>query len=175
VVGSSLELVNAVLADNRSYQGAAVYVNGIGSEAVFDHVTAVGNDAGDDGSFVFFTTSAFVDVHDSVVTENSTTALHEYGPSPTFEQTFSLVSGNTIDYGLSSETVVPSTGVLGNDVTGDPDLAGFTDDGDWTNDDWSLGPVSAAIDAADPEGTPDPDGSAPDMGAFGGALGDWTP
>ena len=43
-------------------------------------------------------------------------------------------------------------------------------DGDWTNDDFSLKSSSPARDAGDPA-ILDPDGSASDLGAYGGSAG----
>jgi hypothetical protein len=57
----------------------------------------------------------------------------------------------------------------------DPKLETISDDADWTNEDWSLGVGSGAIDAADPSSDDDPDGSPGDIGAFGGTFGAWTP
>jgi hypothetical protein len=60
------------------------------------------------------------------------------------------------------------TGTDGN-ISADPMFVNYTDDGDWTNDNFCLAPGSPAIDAGDPDpAMNDPDGTRNDMGAFGG-------
>ncbi|MEC7986771.1 MAG: MopE-related protein [Myxococcota bacterium] len=59
-----------------------------------------------------------------------------------------------------------STSSNGN-ITADPALSNYTVDGDFSNDDWSLSSSSALIDAGHSSYT-DTDGSASDIGAFGG-------
>jgi hypothetical protein len=84
---------------------------------------------------------------------------------PTF--TYNLVYGNATNYsGLS--------GSGAGNLASDPRFAGVSNDGDWTNDDFALGSGSPAVNAGDP-GDVDPDGSRADIGAFGGAYGEWTP
>ena len=57
-------------------------------------------------------------------------------------------------------------------VSVDPRFTDATDDGDWSNDDWSLRGTSPAIDAGDPA-ILDVDGSRSDLGGFGGVEGGW--
>lgn len=79
--------------------------------------------------------------------------------------TYNLVWGNVTDYvGLAGSGV----GNLG----GDPRFTAWTDNGDWTDDDFRLGAGSPAIDAGDPS-ILDPDGTRSDMGAYGGVGGGW--
>jgi hypothetical protein len=63
------------------------------------------------------------------------------------------------------------TGSNGN-VSADPRFVAATDDGDVTNDDFSLSATSTLTNAGDSALT-DPDGSRSDIGAYGGALGSW--
>lgn len=58
----------------------------------------------------------------------------------------------------------------------DPLFVSFTDNDNPLDDDLSLQASSPCVDAGDPSLVyDDVDGSINDMGAFGGALGDWTP
>ena len=60
------------------------------------------------------------------------------------------------------------TGIDGN-ISADPGWAAYTDDADWSNDNFCLQNGSPAIDAGDPDpALNDPDGTRNDMGAFGG-------
>jgi parallel beta-helix repeat protein len=78
------------------------------------------------------------------------------------------VYGNTTAYAgeLSSQT-----GLNGN-VAVDPLFTGVSNDGVWTNDDWTLRSTSTLINAGSTTIT-DVDGSRSDMGAYGGPYGVW--
>jgi len=78
------------------------------------------------------------------------------------------VYGNTTAYAgeLSSQT-----GLNGN-VAVDPLFTGVSNDGVWTNDDWTLRSTSTLINAGSTSIT-DVDGSRSDMGAYGGPYGVW--
>ena len=61
-------------------------------------------------------------------------------------------------------------GALGN-IGAAPQFVAFSDDGDWTNDDYCLQPGSPGVDMGDPDpAIDDPNGTRNDMGAFGGPL-----
>jgi hypothetical protein len=65
------------------------------------------------------------------------------------------------------------TGTDGN-ISDDPMLVDVSDDGDFTNDDWSVESKSSAVDAGNPDKSMnDPDGTTNDMGAYGGPYGAW--
>ncbi|MEZ4240123.1 MAG: hypothetical protein R3F59_29025 [Myxococcota bacterium] len=175
VDGSNLILTNVIVADNFAETGAGLYLNAAGTSGTLDHVTMVHNDTPIAGAAVYVSSSADFTLHDSIVAYNhGPSTLYESSAAFGFLQTWSLVSGND-DPAYDLAGTEPVDGVDGNDLDGDPAFTAVSDDGDWTNDDWTLDPASDAVDAGDPLGTLDPDGSAPDLGAFGGDLGDWTP
>jgi hypothetical protein len=175
MVGGDLVGSNVIFSDNEAYEGGAVYLTS-SAVATLDHVTATLNYGDYQGSFVRVGDGCDLTLSDSIVTANDdSAAISEYSTGGEIVITYSLVVDNDVDFSLDDETPPFVDGESGNDLDGLPDLLGLVDDGDWTNDEWTLGPASSAIDAADPAGTLDPDGSAPDMGAFGGAEGDWTP
>jgi hypothetical protein len=90
--------------------------------------------------------------------------------SATFTGTYNNVYGNA--GGDYSGTTDP-TGTVGN-ISDDPLFTDVTDDGDLTNDDWTLGAGSPSIDAGDPSASyTDTDGTTNDQGAWGGPDGDW--
>ena len=63
------------------------------------------------------------------------------------------------------------TFIVANELTGDPQFVGITEDTNPTNDDLHLAATSPAVDAA--SSGADADGSPADLGAYGGALSDW--
>jgi len=68
---------------------------------------------------------------------------------------------------------VPGPGDVGN-LIADPLFVAFSDDGDWTNDDFHLQVSSPCVDAGNPDAAyDDVDGTLNDMGAYGGPLGSW--
>ena len=98
-------------------------------------------------------------------------ANHGVGVYAQFEH--ALVSYGDI-YGNESAwagALSDPTGSDGN-IAEPPAFVAASDDGDWTNDDFTLRASSTLIDAGDPSIT-DPDGSASDLGAFGGPYGSW--
>ena len=69
--------------------------------------------------------------------------------------------------------ITDPTGVDGN-LSEDPLFAAVSDDGDPTNDDWTLGAGSPCVDTGDPDSVyDDADGTRNDQGAFGGPVSDW--
>ena len=80
--------------------------------------------------------------------------------------TYNLVFGNGTNYSGMS-------GSGAGNVASDPLFVNATNDGDWTNDDFTLRTASPAVNAGDP-GTTDADGSRADIGAYGGGYsGGW--
>ncbi|MEQ1565444.1 MAG: MopE-related protein [Myxococcota bacterium] len=175
----ALTLTNCILSDNSGHDGAALYTTGLGSTLTLDHVTATFNRAetltssigallrSGSGTTTLVVDSLVVGHHGGYAIAENTDVT-----STTFRHT--MFADNDKDFAMT-KSPVPADGVDGVQLPGVPDLVGASDDADWTNDDWALGAASTGIDAGDPAGTLDPDGSAPDLGAFGGALGAWIP
>jgi MYXO-CTERM domain-containing protein len=57
----------------------------------------------------------------------------------------------------------------------DPQFGHYTDDENCDDDEFWLEDDSPLLDAGDPDGGTDPDGSDPDIGSSGGGDADWTP
>ena len=92
------------------------------------------------------------------------------GSSASYSGSYSDVYGNTTD---EYSGITDPTGTSGN-ISSDPDFASITDDGDYTNDDWSLSTGSACINTGNSSAAyDDDDGTRNDMGAFGGPGGSW--
>jgi hypothetical protein len=181
--GSDATLTNVVIADNDALDGGGIFATGSSSLVELDHVTAAFNQGGALGAFMYLQLGSSAILVDSVVWANhGTEQIGEPNEgSVSLTQTYTLLGGSDLDgAGLPLDyqlydSPVPTNGYDGNQIDVDPLLLGASDDGDWTNDDWSLDAASPAVDAGDPVGSPDPDASLPDLGAFGGALGAWTP
>ena len=105
------------------------------------------------------TTPTFV--NNIIAFNHGTGAYSEDGIDASF--TYNLVYGNVVDYdGLTGAS----------NISVDPRFFNATDDGRWDNDDFTLKAASPAKDAGDPA-ILDADGTASDLGAFGGPLGTW--
>jgi hypothetical protein len=103
------------------------------------------------------TTPTFV--NNIIAFNHGTGAYSEDGIDASF--TYNLVYGNVVDYdGLTGAS----------NISVDPRFFNATDDGRWDNDDFTLKPASPARDAGDPA-ILDADGTASDLGAFGGPEG----
>lgn len=76
------------------------------------------------------------------------------------------VYGNSTDYAGNQGTL---TGTAGN-LSIDPQFTAVSDDGDWTNDDWTLKSTSPLRGAGDPD-VRNRDGSRSHLGATGGPYG----
>ncbi|MBT3219509.1 MAG: hypothetical protein HN348_10490, partial [Proteobacteria bacterium] len=171
---SDITLTNAIIADHWAVQGGGIYSAGISpvqASLTLEFVTAIYNVNGSSGGFVR-TRDTDVVVNSSIVAFNGPSyAISDSASATTYEQYYSLFWDNDPGdfYNLPS-----APGGTGN-LEDDPLFFNATDDGNWFNDDFSLGVGSPAIDSGDPAMGNDVDGSAPDMGAYGGPNGSWVP
>ncbi|MBX2803075.1 MAG: PKD domain-containing protein [Myxococcales bacterium] len=169
---------NVVFADNEALVGGGIAMNSATAGLTVDHVTATHNTGINSGDFaqVNATNTGF-SLTNSIVVGHDTSEAVFVASAANYDQDFSLFSDNAVDFVLVSSTaVVPTDGVDGNQInSGVPDFTALSDDDDWTNEDWTLGATSDAVDAGDPAAPADLDDSTADLGAFGGMTGDWTP
>lgn len=177
--GGPAAFTNVVFSDNAAAAGGALFATGSTGDSVeltMDHATATYNSASVQGPFLKLNQYTTLTLTNSIVAGHRTLAtVQATGAKNTLTQTYTLFAGNDTDYALAIGAPIPQNGVDGNVFAFYPGFAATSEDGDWTDEDWLLAPVSAAIDAADAAVDLDPDGSPPDMGAFGGAGGDWAP
>ena len=82
----------------------------------------------------------------------------------TYDFIYNDVFGNDLDWGGAA--ALAGTG----NVSTDPKFTAVSNDGDYTNDDFTLKGTSSLIDAGDPS-VMDGDGSRSDLGAYGGPYG----
>lgn len=164
-------IANNVIADNiAAYIGGGIVTyedNATYGEAVIVNNTFVYNEVSDTdlgaGIAQFRRTSPTV--YNNIVAFNRGPGVYaEDGLEAQF--TYNVLWGNTGGAWL---------GLLGTgtgNLEGAADFRRASDDGDWSNDDFTLGAGSAARDAGRPDLT-DADGTRADAGAYGGADGAW--
>jgi hypothetical protein len=151
-----------------TYEGGALWVGE--GEVRLDHVTSV-SDRGCApaseacGAIFHVEESGTLDVEDTVVDQHAAevTALWAAGPT-------TLAWSNVASLGTRyAGDVTEGEGML--DQGGN--VVGVTCDGEPGGEDLHLVAGAASVDAGDPADGLDPDGSAPDQGAYGGPAGDW--
>jgi len=167
VDGGSLTLVNVLSAWNAATT-AGGGVLAMDASVSATNVTIAGDDAPlGGGLYAEGTTTATVV---NTIIEGADSAegvLVDSGAS--FSGSYNNVYANATDY----SGITDPTGTSGN-ISTDPVFTSVTDDGDDTNDDWSLGSGSPSVDAGDPASVyTDSDGTTNDQGAYGGPDGDW--
>ncbi|MEN0062510.1 MAG: MopE-related protein [Myxococcota bacterium] len=172
---------NVIFANNRAVSGGAVRILGDGEDdasAVFEHVTATYNEATDVGAFLLADGAKELEFNNTILfrqLSGSDLRINDVDMLPevfVFENT--LVTGNLeppFDFDGSS-LPVPMDGMDGNQVnTGAPGFVEITESLPYTEHDWNLNPtLSTAVNAGFNEA-----GDPVDLGAFGGAGGNWSP
>ncbi|MCB9685884.1 MAG: right-handed parallel beta-helix repeat-containing protein [Alphaproteobacteria bacterium] len=178
---SNLVASNIVLHDNLAYRGAGIYAV-TGGTMSLDHVTATLNRGLREGAVLLVGVGTDWTVTNSLFAFNDGAPLVTDQSDSTYVQTFTMVESNPLGatpiYEITSMlSTEPVDGVQGNliDNAYIVGMPGLTDDGDWTDDDWSLSASSDAVDAGNPADPRDTDNSRADMGAFGGPGGDFIP
>ncbi|MFM7201017.1 MAG: MopE-related protein [Myxococcota bacterium] len=166
---AQLKLSGLVLSENHAGIGGGIFLQD--SNAELEHLTIAGNQATQGGGLALFGSSP--QLRQSILAYN--VALNFYADSNS-HPTLSYVNlyqayGASHNLGSLPETVTEL----------EPGFVAFSPDGDPSNDDLHLTPDSALIDAGDPSACSstdrsgcDPDGSVPDLGAFGGAEADFS-
>jgi|GEM_PF-2410837 len=133
------------------------------------NVDVVGNDS--TYASVYLSSSGSVTAINSIIADNDDGAMLDGEVGTTLAITYSDVYGAaTANYGVGFTDV---TGIDGN-ISEDPMFVAWTDDDSSADDDFSLDAASPCIDAGDSAPSyNDADGSANDMGAYGGPEGEW--
>ena len=143
-----------------SYSGFHAYRSTIG----LTNATVVGNDYG------LLTSYSDVTVDSSIFYDNGTYGLGDYdATASSWVVAYTDVYRNGTDY----YTVTDNTGYSGN-LSENPGLRDYSDDGDADNDDLTLYAASPCTDGGNPSSAhADVDGSNNDMGAYGGPEATW--
>jgi len=166
--GGTLSMSNVEFAWNTAVtEGGALL--GIDAAVTAVNVTMGHNDAPSGGNL--YASGASTMLVDSTIIYGAATGQGVLvDGTASFTGTYNNVYGNV---GGDYSGVTDPTGTSGN-ISADPLFTAVSDDGDATNDDWSLGAGSPSIDAGDPSsGANDADGSRNDQGARGGPDGNW--
>jgi hypothetical protein len=168
VDGGRLTLTNVLSAWNTASDngGGALVIDGLLTEV---NVTHGGDDAAIGGGLYLHGTSTG-SVMNTII-YGAATGEGVYGDSTaTFSGLYNDVYGNA---GGEYSGVTNPTGTYGN-ISWDPSFTDVTDDGDPTDDDWTLASTSVCVDAGNSSSAyNDADGTRNDMGAYGGPGGVW--
>ena len=132
------------------------------------NVAVVGNDG--TGS-IYISEFGSADIANSILVDNYDGDLIDGELGATLSVSYTdLYNGPQNPYGGPFNDSNCSAGCLSED----PAFVAWSDDDDYSNDDLHLDAASACIDAGNPSAAFfDTDGSANDMGAYGGPYGDW--
>ncbi len=184
-IDASLVWTNGLCVDNLAERGGCMRVEADAEDIDVDaaHITAAFNEALDaelGGSFVSAASGGNLLLQNSIV-------VHHKGDGPVFDARsipaadlpytidvrYTLVADDD-EYVWGSNVVEPVTGMqVGTDV---PGFVSVSDDLDWTNDDYTIAAgdplvIDQGIWIEEPDRGYDPDGTDPDLGAYGGSLG----
>ena len=164
VQGGNLTASASLFVDNSAANGAGIHLYS-GAEGELSHLTMVGNAASAGGS-VRVTADSDLTLEDSIVAFPSAGSCISGAEGATwvirYNDVFSA-SGPEWSGGLAD-----LEGQYGN-ISESPGFVAYVADGVYDGDNLQLTGGSPCVDAADSSGPADPDGSAPDMGAYGGA------
>ena len=188
---STIDMGQGSLFENTATDGGAVQVDA-GSLAM-SNVISAWNVAGDDGGGALVAGGSLAATNVTwgyetggtgggiyVMGSGSSTTLNSiiYSAAGTgiqvesgssFSGKYNDVYGNTTNY----SGITDPTGSNGN-ISSNPKFTDVTNDGNAANDDWTLTSSSPAVNAGNPTSTyNDADGTANDMGAYGGPDGVW--
>lgn len=167
--GGSLSLTNTILNANwADSSGSSIYggaINAIAGSVWQSYVTSVDNLS---ASSNYAASGATLGVWNSILAYNESGAVVDGDVGATLSQSYSDVysTGTTFGTGFTDPT-----GSSGN-ISSDPMFVTFSENQDGSDDNLMLASGSPAADAGDSAET-DWDGSAADMGAYGGPDGGW--
>ena len=192
---SVIDLEHAYLASNSATDGGGIAVDG--GQLVLRNVVAAWNSADSEGGGALIADGT-LDMTNATLGGGSAPSGGGLSLSGTGAATVlnTIIYGSSSGVGVLAESTATYTSAYSNvygnadgeysgvtDPTGtdgnlseDPTFTDVTDDGSYSNDDWSLSAASPSLDAGHPAPEyEDEDGSRNDQGAFGGPDGDWTP
>ena len=166
--GGELSMTNVVSIWNAAAsEGGGVF--GIDATLTLTNVTLGGDDAPTGGG-LYASGSTAATVMNTIIVDAGTGEGVLVDGSASFSGSYNDVFGNT---GGNYSGLTDPTGTSGN-ISSDPLFSDWTDNGDWTDDDLSLSSSSPALNAGNPSSSyNDADGTANDMGAWGGPGSDW--
>ena len=142
-----------LITGNDAEDGAGIFVRE-SSNPVFNHITLADNEASGDGGALYIRDGSHPQITNSIIWNNGDEAISfsSSGSASEFTVNYSIVDGGEAGIALNGNTVNWGAGNL--------------DQAPLFNNQYSLQWYSPAIDAGDPSGSPDPDGTLPDMGRF---------
>ncbi len=164
--GGTLSFTNGVLAWNQASEDGGSLL-GVGGSSTLVNLTVTGGGASAGGG-VWMTSSGSHSLISSIIAFNDSYGVRS-DTGATTSVVYCDVYGNDDDWGGGS-SLVGTSGV----ISEDPRFTAWSDDGVWTNDDYTLSSSSPAVNAGHPSPSYyDVDGTRNDMGAYGGPGGGW--
>jgi len=196
--GASLTLAHTFVSGNAAEDGGGAYLTDGGDLSASNSIFSC-NEAETDGGGLFATgTGSSVDLTNVVLAMDSSSTGSTHGAAFYGDSSASLTMWNSIvftdigayavygsgsgsfDYNdvYNSDTASYTYGggfsAGSSDIAQNPDFGSVSCDGNASNDDYTLGSSSPAIDAGDPSSAyNDTDGTTNDQGAYGGPNGEW--
>ncbi|MEE2828809.1 MAG: MopE-related protein [Myxococcota bacterium] len=145
--GSSVQILNNVMIYNESPEGGGIYFD---SDSLFTTYSTVAN---------------------NIIVDNVGWGMFTEGPILGGIIANNNLLGNSLGFYGNALTPLPTPA---SNLSVAPQFVSVSNDGNWSNDDFSLAPGSLCIDAG-LVGTlyTDVDGTINDLGLFGGPYGDW--
>ena len=168
--GVSSEVTNCIFSENIATNGAAVALEGLSIQLEFVNNNLTGNDASDAGAHLFLSDAAVSFVNNIATHGMDGGGIHADDTASVSASDFyydDVWSNSGGDY---TGTLVDPVGTSGN-ISEDPLLRSYTQDGDETNDDHHLSLGSPCLDMGDPS-IVDLDGTSSDIGVYGGPYAD---
>lgn len=158
---------NLIIGNSRG-----IYCTSEGETSVIENNVIVGNDL----PGLYGKRGIFLDHSTTPLIQNNIIAYQSYGVVGYYDYSDPLLQyncfyENSVNNYTGGAVLGPED--IGNLIT-DPLLVNFTDDSDWTNDDFHLENGSLCIDVGNIDSIyNDSDGTRNDIGAYGRQYGDW--
>ncbi len=162
----SSELTNNIFSENLADSGAGVALEDIDIQVAITNNNLTGNDASSHGAHLYLATAEVSFVNNIAALGVDGGGLYGADASSASASDFYYCDVWSNSGGDYDGTLTDPVGTSGN-ISEDPQLKAYTQDGDETNDDHHLELSSPCLDAGDPS-IVDLDGTTSDIGVYGG-------
>ena len=166
----SSEVTNCIFSENVANQGAGVALEDQSIQLELINNNLTGNDASSEGAHLYLSSATVSFVNNIAVLGVDGGGLHAADSASASASDFYYVDVWSNSGGDWSGSLSDPVGISGN-ISEDPLLKAYTQDGDETNDDHHIELGSPCLDQGDPS-IVDLDGTQSDIGVFGGPNAD---
>lgn len=170
--GDDWRIYNNIIVGNEGGDFAGGISFRLSGTLILENNVIVGNSANIFGGGIFLDNVVNALVQNNIIAFNYPHGLHAfYSYTNLTNQYNCLFSYSSINSGNNyAGSAVPGLG----EIVANPLFVNFTDDGDWSNDDYHLQEGSPCRNAGNPAANyNDADGSVNDIGVYGGPSGKW--